>query len=1290
MKTNKLFSLLPIIGMALAATPILAFKANNKVKNNFEFAKPGQVAYAASYSDSVYDEPNFSTQRTKTFQYLNLGSALSSYRGDSVKVGIIDSGINYNHEDFMVNNETKVQGDSKYYAYESSGWVYYGASSHGYSYINDTLGHGTNVAATVAAAINKVGGAGLAPNVELYIYKVTNSNNGYEFGAIQNALLNAKTLGLDVINMSFQSYENAVDYGSSHMDASSGCSTILTYYLNLAYNAGITLVGAAGNYNTDEPSYPGSNNHVINVGSLNSDGTGKAPFSNYGSTIDLVAPGYVYVADESSDSAYTNTSGTSFSAPLVTAAIALYKQKNPNATPSEIETALYASCDEIDDSGSEYTNWAGNGALNVAKFLQVEDTDPQQIKWTNVENDELSLEVGDEFQLECEVLPTTALNKTVHYQVDTELSDDGVVTVTDSGLVSAVGVGTAFVEVYSDEITSINNYVEITVTSKTRVLSSISVKTAPTKLTYIEGQYFDPTGLVLTLNYNDETSETVSYASSSSNFSFNPSISTALTTSNTSISITYGGKSCSQAITVNSKTLQSITLSNKTTSYYVGDTFVKPTVTANYDNGTSTDVTGSTTFSGYDLSTAGDYTVTASYGGKTATYDITVAASSSTTVNFAGGTFEKSQITWKTVDNHVTVIQNKGDGANDVSSSYISSPRIYKGHYLSFTSDNGYKIAKIELTYNGSYYGNSMTAGVAISGTTVTDNTSLVARTWATANSGTHVVSSVSSSGLATIYIQNVASNSNVQLRLTSIKITYAAQASLVSISVTNPQTKYMVGDTFVKPTVTATYSDSTSGDVTSSAIFTGYNMSTAGEQEVVVSYTHNNVTKTTSYSIQVIQLTSISISGYKTSFVEGDSFSFGGTVTANYSDETSENVTNKATYAGYNMTSVGEQTVTVTYGGLEKSYSISISKGTLVSITLSGQTTVYTKNAAFSFDGTVTAHFENNYSKSVTGYSTSSPDMTTAGSKTVTVSYTYNNKTVSESYSITVNSYRDVYEDVVTSIYCTYDFSTLSGSSEITTTDDIQACYSDEGGITTGSVTNRSKTYANSGYIRLATGSSNGSITFDFGETKITNISLVAKGWSSSEKNCTLSITNGGTITTSKTTDESFNVTLSSSTSTITISANSDNRISIKNITFYSTKTVNTNIGQSNDCTGLETFINNFMHMDYNSNLGYCKDSEHHYYATAKEAFNNLNDHQRQLFTTNSAYLAEFTRLSTWASFNGDSLNNTTNKFEQFHGSDSSMELDSSNVETITIVILSITTISFFALLIYKKKKKV
>ena len=63
-------------------------------------------------------------------------------------------------------------------------------------------------------------------------------------------------------------------------------------------------------------------------------------------------------------------------------------------------------------------------------------------------------------------------------------------------------------------------------------------------------------------------------------------------------------------------TLSSITLaSNKKTSYYTGDEFVKPAVTAHYSDDTTADVTSATTFTQYDLTIAGSYTVKASYLG---------------------------------------------------------------------------------------------------------------------------------------------------------------------------------------------------------------------------------------------------------------------------------------------------------------------------------------------------------------------------------------------------------------------------------------------------------------------------------------------------------------------------------------------------------------------------------------------------------------------------------------------------------------------------------------------------
>lgn len=89
--------------------------------------------------------------------------------------------------------------------------------------------------------------------------------------------------------------------------------------------------------------------------------------------------------------------------------------------------------------------------------------------------------------------------------------------------------------------------------SDTPILSSISVDNPPDKTTYTAGEYFDPTGLVLELSYSDDTSDYVTYSNSNaSDFTFTPSTSTALTTSHNSVSIGYGGKTCSQEISVSS------------------------------------------------------------------------------------------------------------------------------------------------------------------------------------------------------------------------------------------------------------------------------------------------------------------------------------------------------------------------------------------------------------------------------------------------------------------------------------------------------------------------------------------------------------------------------------------------------------------------------------------------------------------------------------------------------------------------------------------------------------------
>lgn len=1172
-----------------AIFPVL--KNNNNILKDGEFAAPGLVAYAASYSSNPTSEPKYSTQNSKTFQYLNLGNTLNYYRGDSVKVGIIDSGINYDHEDFMVDGSTKVKGDSKYYSY-SSGWVYYKASQHGYSYIDDSHGHGTNVAATVAAAINSVGGLGLAPNVELYVYKVTNSNNGYEFGAIQLALNDAKTLGLDVINMSFQSYENAVSYNGSSMGASSGCSTILSDYLNAAYNAGITLVGAAGNYNTDEPSYPGSNSHVINVGSLDSTGTGKAGFSNYGSTIDLVAPGYVNVAGRSSNSSYVDTSGTSFSAPLVTAAIALYKQQNPSATPSQIESALYASCDPIDDTYSEYNNWAGHGALNVAKFLGIQEDGPTEVVINNPEivDEELKLEVGDYLDLDYTVNGVGTFDDSVNFY--TLSGESNVVSVNSSGRITAVGQGSDYVVIESNADSSIYASVYVTVTSSGGAPTVSSVTIAPSTLTLTVSN----TGnLSATVNGDNNPSQTVTWSSSNTSVATVSALGvvTAVATGTATITATSqldSSKSGSCTVTVEAAPAsQTLAITRSSFSSSGG-------------------------YAWYDWSQSTSENVSVS--GKAELYTTTTTSMQ----------FNKSK------GDKVAAIFNTTAIPGSITKIEATSQQTTIRSWTAYVTSTACSSSGSTLTFGS----NKTTVGTCSPAV------------------GTSTSFGTSSVGYSYFCIQEGDTSASY---ISEFKITYTPKSiSSIAVKTAPTKTSYEAGDSF-DPTglvITATYSDNSTRDIAYADASSGFEFSPNTSTELStsnISVTIYYGNKSCSQAITVSPaktLTSITIGSYTTSFVEGDTFSYGGTVTAHFSDSSSTDVTSSAHFTGYNMTSIGNQTVTVsyTYKGTIKTrtYNISVTAGTLTSIAVSGMTTSFVKNHSFSFDGTCTAIFVNGYQKVVSPTDITTPDMSKAGNKTVTVSYTYNGNTRTTEYIITVTSYREVIETATTSIYCTYDFSSLNGTSEISSTTTIQNCYSSAGGITDANVTSKSKAYAKDGFLRLATGSASGSVSFSFGSFNITDVTVVAKGWSSSEKECSMSVTNGGTITTtSDTKTDTFNVHLANSTSSITISASSNNRICIQSITFYVNTTTSVDIGHTEDCVGLESFIDEFMHMDYVDNLGYCKDNEHHYYSTAKTAFNALNSHQRSLFTSNSAYLTEWNRLSAWATANGDSLNSST-----------------------------------------------
>ncbi len=241
---------------------------------------------------------------------------------------------------------------------------------------------------------------------------------------------------------------------------------------------------------------------------------------------------------------------------------------------------------------------------------------------------------------------------------------------------------------------------------------------------------------------------------------------------------------------------------------------------------------------------------------------------------------------------------------------------------------------------------------------------------------------------------------------------------TLSSISVSGQTTNYEVGDTFTfDGVVTAHYSDGSSKVVTPTSI-SNPNMSVAGEKTITITYSEEGITESTTYTITVtnpvvpVTLTGLNIYDQRLSFTVGEEYDFDGTVVASYSDGTTK-VVEPTTVSEPNMDEAGTQNVTVTYEennvSVSATFSIVINNPDtpqqviLSSISLSNQTTTFYVGDAFVFDGVCTAFYSDGSSKEVEPVILTQPDMTTTGSRTITVQYQEDDETAQSVYTIYV-----------------------------------------------------------------------------------------------------------------------------------------------------------------------------------------------------------------------------------------------------------------------------------------------
>ena len=248
-------------------------------------------------------------------------------RGEGVKVAIIDSGIDKDHEDLTV-----VDGKS-FVSYTDD--------------FDDDDGHGTHVAGIVAALDNNIGVVGVAPGASLYALKaLDNLGSGWVSDIILAIQWATDPNGngyaedrLDIINMSF-----GADVGN----------IFLRWACNLAYRDGLLLVAAAGNGGS--VIYPAAYARVIAVSATDYDYLNNkdilADFSSTGSEVELAAPG-VNINSTLLGGGYIEHDGTSMASPHVAGTAALVWAANPSWSNTEVRSHLQGTAEDISLADTE-------------------------------------------------------------------------------------------------------------------------------------------------------------------------------------------------------------------------------------------------------------------------------------------------------------------------------------------------------------------------------------------------------------------------------------------------------------------------------------------------------------------------------------------------------------------------------------------------------------------------------------------------------------------------------------------------------------------------------------------------------------------------------------------------------------------------------------------------------------------------------------------------------------------------------------------------------------------------
>lgn len=302
-----------------------------------------------------------------------------------IVVAVLDTGIRTTHEDLSDNlrinpgewgtnsfgQNRAVNGVDD----DGNGYVddVYGINAIlGNGLVSDDHGHGSHVSGIIGAVgDNGKGICGVAWRVKLLACKFLGTDGSGNTSDAIECIEYAQRQGANIINASWGS----TDFSQALADA-----------IEIARQAGILFVAAAGNNSADTdtfPQYPASFPHdnIVSVAALDRNDA-LAPYSNYGlGSVDAGAPGSdILSCSMDSDSSYVAHSGTSMAAPHVVGVLALMMAQFPSDTRQQLLNRLYASVDSLPSLTGRCRS---GGRINLAKALRSTSTRPFNDDFTN-------------------------------------------------------------------------------------------------------------------------------------------------------------------------------------------------------------------------------------------------------------------------------------------------------------------------------------------------------------------------------------------------------------------------------------------------------------------------------------------------------------------------------------------------------------------------------------------------------------------------------------------------------------------------------------------------------------------------------------------------------------------------------------------------------------------------------------------------------------------------------------------------------------------------------------------